>query len=66
MQVLTKKITLITGLTLGLMALPVAHGEGEGMTVLMNGNFVATDPETTKWAPNKSTPARHADRDAVR
>src|SRR6267143_4256111 len=56
MQVFTRKLVLITGLTLGLMALPVAHGEGDGMTVLMNGNFVATDPEITKWAANQSTP----------
>ncbi len=56
MQVLTKKIALITGLSLGLMALPVAHGDGEGMTVLMNSNFVTADPENIKWAPNKSTP----------
>jgi len=56
MQVLTKKIALITGLSLGLIALPVAHGDGEGMTVLMNSNFVTADPENIKWAPNKSTP----------
>jgi len=56
MQVLTKKLALITGLSLGLMALPVAHGDGEGMTVLMNGNFVTADPENIKWAPNKSAP----------
>jgi hypothetical protein len=45
-------------LSLGLLALPMAHGEGEGdgMTVLMNGNFVTADPENIKWVPNKSAP----------
>ena len=58
MEVSIKKIALATGLSLGLLALPVAHGEGEsdGMTVLMNGNFVTADPETIKWVPNKSAP----------
>lgn len=44
MRVFTKKMALITGMTLGLMTLPVAHGDGEGMTVLMNGNFATADP----------------------
>ena len=51
MQVFSKKMALITGLTVGLMALAVAHGDGEGMTVLMNSNFVTADPENIKWAP---------------
>ncbi len=58
MEVPIKKLTLAAGLSLGLLALPVAHGEGEndGMTVLMNGNFVTADPENIKWVPNKSVP----------
>jgi len=58
MEVSIKKLALVTGLSLGLLALPVAHGEGEndGMTVLMNGNFVTADPENIKWVPNKSVP----------
>jgi hypothetical protein len=40
------------------MSLPLAHGEGEGagMTILMNGNFVTADPETIKWSKNKNAP----------
>ena len=58
MEVSIRKFALVTGLSLGLVALPVAHGEGEndGMTVLMNGNFVTADPENIKWVPNKSVP----------
>ena len=58
MEVSIKKLALVTGLSLGLLALPVAYGEGEndGMTVLMNGNFVTADPENIKWVPNKSVP----------
>ena len=48
MEVSIRKLALVTSMSLGLLALPVAHGEGEsnGMTVLMNGNFVTADPET--------------------
>ena len=58
MEVSIKKVALATGFSLGLLALPLAHGEGEndGMTVLMNGNFVTADPENIKWVPNKSVP----------
>ena len=58
MEVSIKKLALVSGLSLGLLALPVAHGEGEndGMTVLMNGNFVTADPENIKWGPNNSVP----------
>ena len=58
MEVSIRKLTLVTGLSMGLLALPVAHGEAEngGMTVLMNGNFVTANPETIKWVPNKSAP----------
>jgi quercetin dioxygenase-like cupin family protein len=48
---------LALGLSLGAVALPVAHGEAEtGMTVMMEGNFVTADPEKIKWQKNKSTP----------
>ena len=48
---------LIAAASIGLgLALPVAHGENEGMTVLMNGNFVTADPEKIKWTANKSAP----------
>ncbi len=56
MEVSIKKFALVNALYLGLLALPVAHGDGEGMTVLMNGNFVTADPENIKWTPNKSVP----------
>ena len=58
MEVSIKKLTLVTGLFLGMLALPVAYGEGEsdGMTVMMNGNIVTADPENIKWVPNKSVP----------
>ena len=58
MEVSITKRALVTGLTLGLLGLSVAHGEGEkdAMTVLMNGNFVTADPENIKWVPNKSAP----------
>jgi hypothetical protein len=56
MEVSIKKFALVNALYLGVLALPVAHGDGEGMTVLMNGNFVTADPENIKWTPNKSVP----------
>ena len=58
MQGSIRKFVMVTGLSLGLLALPVAHGEGEGggMRVLMTGNFVTADPENIKWVPNKSAP----------
>jgi hypothetical protein len=49
--------TLIAAASVGLgLALPVAHGENEGMTILMNGNFVTADPEKIQWTKNKSAP----------
>lgn len=58
MEVLVKKLMVLAGLSLGLVALPVAYSEGEseGMTVLMNGNFVTADPENIKWSLNKTVP----------
>jgi hypothetical protein len=51
-------LTLVAALSLGLPALPVAHGEGEsdGMTVLMNDSFGTADSENVKWAINKLVP----------
>jgi hypothetical protein len=58
MEVSIKKVALAAGLSLGLLALPVAYGEGQndGMTVLMTGNLVTADPEHVKWERSKSTP----------
>ena len=56
MQAAISKLVLAAGISLGLVALPVAHGEGDEMTVKMNGNFVTADPENIKWVPNKSAP----------
>lgn len=58
MEVTIRKLALATGLSLGLLALPVAYGDAEndGMTVMMNGNIVTADPDTIKWVPNKSVP----------
>jgi hypothetical protein len=58
MDVSIGKRALVTGMSIGLLGLPVAHGEPEGnaMTVLMNGNFETADPQTVKWVPNKSVP----------
>ena len=58
MQVSTKKLAMVAGLSLGLTALRVAHGEGEGegMTVFMNSIFVSADPDNIKWTMNKSVP----------
>jgi hypothetical protein len=48
---------LAVGFSLGMAALPIAHGDSEtDMTVLMNSNFVSADPENIKWEKNKSTP----------
>lgn len=48
---------LTLGVSLGLAALPIAHGDAErDMTVLMESNYVATNPETLTWERNKSTP----------
>lgn len=56
MQAAINKLVLAAGISLGLVALPVAHGEGDEMTIKMNGNFVTADPENMKWAANKSAP----------
>jgi hypothetical protein len=56
MQVAINRLVLAAGLSLALTALPVAHGEGDDLTVKMNGNFVTADPENLKWAANKSAP----------
>ncbi|MFN0038048.1 MAG: cupin domain-containing protein [Burkholderiales bacterium] len=50
------KTAVVATMIFGLTALPVAHGEGEGMTVMMNGNFVTADPEKIQWVKNKSAP----------
>ncbi|HWA14504.1 MAG TPA: cupin domain-containing protein [Burkholderiales bacterium] len=56
MQAVIKSLVLAAGMSLGLAAGPLAHSDGEEMTVKMNTNFVTADPETIKWAPNKSAP----------
>lgn len=58
MKASIERLALVTGLSLGLLALPVAHGEGEsdGMTVMMTDNFATADPANIKWMPNKSVP----------
>ena len=57
MHRLLRLSALALGLPLGLAALPIAHGdEEEGMTVLMDTGYVATNPDTLKWERNKSTP----------
>lgn len=58
MQVSIKRLALVSALSLGALALPVAHGEGEadGMKVLMTGNLVTADSENIKWMPNKAVP----------
>jgi hypothetical protein len=45
------------GLSLGVAAFPLAHGEiAKDMTVKMTGSFVTADPENIKWVRNKSAP----------
>ena len=56
MQFATNRLALATAVSLALTALPIAHGEGDEMTVKMNGNFITADPENIKWAANKSAP----------
>jgi quercetin dioxygenase-like cupin family protein len=58
MGISVNRRSMLMGLALGLVALPLAHGDGDsdGMTVLMNGNFVTADPENIKWVANKSVP----------
>lgn len=57
MRVSLKLPLVALGLSLGIAAFPVAHGEmDKDMAVLMNGNFVSADPENIKWVRSKSTP----------
>lgn len=56
MQLATRRLALATTMALALTAFPLAHGEGDDMTVKMTGNFVTADPENLKWAANKSAP----------
>jgi len=56
MQAAISRLALAAGFSLGLVALPVAHGDGDEMTVKMTGNFVTADPENIKWVANKSAP----------
>ena len=50
------RTAMVAMMMFGLTALPVAHGEGEGMTVMMNGNLVTANPEKIQWVKNKNAP----------
>ncbi|MGH8677400.1 MAG: cupin domain-containing protein [Burkholderiales bacterium] len=57
MRAAFKLPALALGFSLGLAALPIAHGDiDDDMKVMMTGNFVTADPENIIWEKNKSTP----------
>jgi hypothetical protein len=47
---------LVAGLALGLLSVPGARGEGDGMSIRMNGNLLSADPENFKWSRDKTAP----------
>jgi hypothetical protein len=57
MRALLKLPLLMLGFSLAVATFPAARGEADqDMTILMNGNFVTSDPENIKWVRNKNVP----------